>query len=188
MGRVKYRVIEKPSTEPVTLEDAKLHLRLNPDDDIEDEPIIRPIISAAREFCENITGRALVPQKIAAYPDANQRVVKLPMPPATQIDKIKAYMADGTEATLPPSAYYFDQVDGIVLLEDVPDGIRALNPIEITYQAGESTVPFSVRQAILLLIGHWYENREAVVVGAIASIEVNVTVQTLLNQYKAWWF
>lgn len=41
---------------------------------------------------------------------------------------------------------------------------------------------------MLLLIGHWYTNREAVVVGAFASVEVAQTVNSILNLYKVWWF
>jgi hypothetical protein len=38
--------------------------------------------------------------------------------------------------------------------------------ITATYQAGYTTTPPELDQAMLLLIGHWFENREGVVVGA----------------------
>ena len=58
----------------------------------------------------------------------------------------------------------------------------------ITYEAGTLELPATVQQAILLLVGHWYDNREAVVVGSVTSVEVGMAVKNLLNQNKDWWF
>ncbi len=59
-----------------------------------------------------------------------------------------------------------DAVDGLVsILEEPNVELRALNPITVEYAAGYTTgnaCPQSIRQAMLLLIGHWYQNREAV--------------------------
>jgi uncharacterized phiE125 gp8 family phage protein len=44
-------------------------------------------------------------------------------------------------------------------------------PIQVTYVAGygaAASVPQKYKQAMLLLIGHWYENRETVIVGTIS--------------------
>ena len=55
----------------------------------------------------------------------------------------------------------------------------------IAYTAG-GYVPFMVRQAMLLLIGHWYANREAVTTANTS--EVDMAAQAMLRQYKGWWF
>ena len=100
-------------TEPVTLAEAKLHLRINPGDTSEDS-LIKDLITAAREFCENYTGKELVGENVV--------------------------------------------------------------------------VPKTVKQALLLLIAHWYNNREAVVAANVVPREVELTVSPLLNQQKGWWF
>jgi uncharacterized phiE125 gp8 family phage protein len=48
-----------PSSEPVSLSDMKLHLRVDIDDD---DSLIQALISAARERAEDFTGRCFVPQ------------------------------------------------------------------------------------------------------------------------------
>ena len=65
--------------------------------------------------------------------------------------------------------------------------LRAARPVEIVYTAGFTELPKAIRQAMLLLIAHWYTNREAVVTGNVAAAEVPVAARTLLNQYKRWW-
>lgn len=188
MAYVKHRVLTPPTAEPVSLEDVKVYLRLIPGDDSEDEAVLKPLIGAAREYCENITGRALAAQTVAAYPVAGQQTISLPMPPLIQVDAIMAHGADGTRAALETSDYFVDEIAGQVFLERVPDGLRVVNPIEILYRTGYEEIPPAIRQAMLLLVGHWYENREAVEVGAVASTEVGMTARALLNQYRVWWF
>ncbi|WP_096232267.1 head-tail connector protein [Thermoanaerobacterium sp. RBIITD] len=52
-------LIEGPELEPVSLEEAKLHLRV---DGTEEDALISALISTAREFCESFTGRSLALQ------------------------------------------------------------------------------------------------------------------------------
>lgn len=60
---------------------------------------------------------------------------------------------------------------------------------EVVYQAGyaqledpnATAAPDDVQQAVLLLVGHWYENREAVVVGDSATDELPLAVSALLD-------
>lgn len=188
---MKYAVTTAPTVEPVTLADAKIHLRTVTGDTSEDTAIISPIITAAREFCENVTGRALAAQTIKAYPET-WGLWRLPRPPIATITSIKYYDTDNVEYTLAVADYQFDTVDGIVSILEIPaTTLRELNPIVIEYTAGYTTgnaIPMAIRQAILLLIGHWYENREAVVVEYVTSMEIDFCVKRLLAQYRAWWF
>ena len=52
-----YEVREPPKAEPLTLDEVKVWLRTITGDTVEDEPVIAPLIAAAREFAENVTGR-----------------------------------------------------------------------------------------------------------------------------------
>ena len=152
--------------------------------------LISPLITAAREYCENITGLALAAQTIQAYPDT-WGLWRLPRPPIVSVTSIKYYDIDDAVATMAAADYQLDTVDGLVnILEWPATDLRDLNPIVIEYVAGYTTCPMAVRQAMLLLIAHWYQNREAVMVSTGSysqSAEVAVGVQRLLNQYKVWW-
>ncbi|HIE72284.1 MAG TPA: hypothetical protein EYP98_20125 [Planctomycetes bacterium] len=64
---------------------------------------------------------------------------------------------------------------------------RVANGIEIDFTAGYGTeasdVPEPIRQALLLLVSHWYERRDPIEVGA-ANTMVPVPVSQLLEPYK----
>ena len=60
--------------------------------------------------------------------------------------------------------------------------------VEIESVPGPSAAITALCMAMLLLIGHWYQNREAVQVGSYASVEVAQTVRVLCNQYRTFWF
>jgi len=183
-----YSIATAPTAEPVTLADAKAHLRIVAGDTSEDAAIITPLITAAREYCENITGRALAPQTIEAYPERLDDIIVLPRPPVVSVTSVKYTDADGTETTMDAGNYIVDKVGGRIAFRTKPTFTPAVvNPVKITYEAG-TTPPKTIRQAMLLLIGHWYENREAVIVGAVASVKVELAVRSLLNQSKVWWF
>jgi hypothetical protein len=46
-------------------------------------------------------------------------------------------------------------------------------------------VPAELRQAVALLVGHWYQNREAVITGTIAT-EVDLAYRSLVVDYVAY--
>jgi len=189
---MKYAVSTPVATEPVTLADARLHLRINTGDTSEDAAIITPLITAAREYCENVTGRALAAQTIKAYPERFHRTLQLPREPIVSVSAVAYTDEDGVTTTMSASNYIVDTVGGSIAFKEIPNFCpRVANPIEITYSAGYTALPKAIRQAMLLLVGHWYENREAVVVGAytlFASVEVSMAVNSLLRQYKVRWY
>ena len=186
---MNYSIATAPTVEPVTLADVKVYLRTITGDTTEDAAIITPLITAAREYCENITGRALAAQTIEAFPNRFESVIELPRPPVASITSVKYTDVYGTETTMDAGDYLVDTKFGRVAFKKIPSFTPALlNHIKITYEAGTANVPKTIRQAMLLLIGHWYENREAVTVGAVASIKLELAVKALLNQSKVWWF
>lgn len=183
---MKYAVYTAPTVEPVTLADAKIHLRTVTGDTSEDSAIISPLITAAREYCENVTGRALAAQTIKAYPET-WGLWRLPRPPVVSVTSIKYYDEDDVEYTLAATEYQVDTIDGQILIkEDPSETLRDMNPIVVEYTTGNASCPKTVRQAMLLLIAHWYQNREAVITGGV-SAEVDIGVRRLLNQNKVWW-
>lgn len=183
---IKGVVTTAPSTEPVSLADAKIHLRTVMGDTSEDSAIITPLLSAAREYCENITGRALAAQTVKAYPDTwgtYPNMWQLPMIPIVSITSVKYYDENGTEYVMDSSDYQTDLPYGTMIILDEPTvALRKLNPIIVEYSAGYTAVPKSIRQAMLLYIADKYQNR-----GDELQEKVANAIDRLLYQYKAWW-
>lgn len=185
-------LVTPPSTEPVSLAEAKLHCHV--DDDTEDS-LIEGWIMAARQHIEEAIGRALITQTLEMRVDAWPERLYLPRPPAASIVSVTA-IDDSDEAhTLDASAFTLrtGTEPGYVVFDSSlrPSVVLAdMAGVRVRYVAGygeASDVPRPIRQAILLLVGHWFANREAVNVGNIVN-ELPFAVEALLSPYKMYWF
>jgi uncharacterized phiE125 gp8 family phage protein len=181
------RTVE-PTVEPVSLAEAKRHANVVATDD---DTLISALLQAAREQVESDASRALVTQtwrlKLHSF---FADLIELPRPPLVSVSSIVYLDQDNVSQTL-PAAYYrvdADRSPGVIwrdadytwpTISDQP------NAVTITYVAGygaAAAVPARAKQAILLLVGHWYKSREAV--GQVGS-EIALTYQRLINGLKA---
>ncbi len=173
------RQLTNPPVEPVTLEEAKLHCRIDVDDD---DTIINGLIATAREYCETFSGRAYVQRSLMLtmthWPSTRQII--LPRPPLASVASVVYIDADGNPQTLTAGTDYLVDLmhrwGRIVLPVAAQWPMEAMQPgtpIRITYTAGYETlpgppinytanVPEYVKTAMKLCIGNWYENRENV--------------------------
>jgi len=186
-------LITPPAREPITLEEARNHLRVDLDDD---DPYIQGLIQAAREMAEAFTWRALITQTwelaLDAWPEGD--TIELPRPPLQSVDSIIYTDSDGNANTMPASDYIVDtrSVPGRIVLAPgaswPSESLRPASAIVVRFVAGYGKeprdVPRAIRHAMLLLIGHWYEQREQVIVGAIPR-EIPVGFRALLWPYRA---
>ena len=101
-----------------------------------------------------------------------RRYVEIPRPPLQSVVFVKTYDDEDNPTTVDPSTYYVDTtstVGRVVRRRHVPwqRACRTADAIEIQWVCGYgddgSDVPEPMRQAALLLISHWFENRQAVV-------------------------
>lgn len=179
-----------PAVEPVTLADAKAHLRVF--NTTEDATITR-MIKAAREHIEETTGRAIVTQTWKLWLDAFPRdgKITLPRPPLIGVTAIKYVDTDGAEQTLPADVYG-EYPEGFVGTVARRHGkvwpATAVDPkaVEIEFQAGygatPSNVPSDLVSALLLLVDHFYHNRSETGDGPIT---VNpIASERLLGKFK----
>jgi uncharacterized phiE125 gp8 family phage protein len=180
-----------PATEPVTLAVAKLHCRIDSSDE---DTLLAGLITAARALVEEQTGRALVTQTFELRIDHWPALLFLPRPPAVAVERITYTGDTGETATLSPAAYAlrtgvqpaylrFDsnQRPPVTLADDAAICAR--------YTAGYGSaddVPAPLRQAILLLVGHFYTNREAL--GPTNRGALPFAVDALLAPYRVYWF
>lgn len=183
-----FSVAVQPATEPVSLAEAKLHLRVDGDDE---DTLIALQIAAVRQQVELEARRALVTQtlavRLAEWPLYGR--LALPQPPLQSVTHIKYTDEDGTEHTMSSGDYvcYTDPEPGHIVLKSgrtwPSADLQAGESIVITYVAGygaPTAVPARYKQAILLWLGAWYENRESIIVGtAIATMPM--AVRSLLD-------
>lgn len=183
------KLVTAPATEPLTLTEAKTHLRVDGSDD---DTYITSLITVARKYCEGFQNRAYITQTydltLDAFPINN---ITLKPPPIQSVTSIKYYDTAGTEYTFDASNYIVDtdSEPGRISLGYLKTWpiitLQPINGVKIRFTAGygdaASSVPETVKQAMLLLIGHWYENREPVITGMSVSSEIEFTARALLS-------
>lgn len=229
-----------PVTEPVSLDEAKLHLRVDLTDE---DTLIDTLIAAAREDCEKFQNRAYISQTWELWLDAfpSRNYIELPLPPfqcpvvtagsfvtgtvyrivslgttnftligasantvgvvftatgagegtgtATASGIVKYYGTDDTEYSISGADLIFDvkSEPGRIVLGYgsvwPSTTLRPANGVCITFIAGYGAaelVPSNVKQAILLMTGHLYENRVAIVSSGAVPHILPLGVEALL--------
>lgn len=169
------KVITGPAEEPITLADAKLHLRI---DGAAEDAYVTSLLKAARQTVEIETSRVLVSQTLVQTFDGYTpgKPLTLLRAPVASIVSVQHVGGDGATVTLDAERYLAALGEPALLhpAYGVSWPIARGQPgaVSVTYVAGygnAAAVPELAKAAIRLLLGHWYENREAVIVGTIAS-------------------
>lgn len=193
------RVVEPP--EPiVTLEDARRHLAELPE---EDEAYVEGLILAATTWIDGPTGwlgRALGIQTLEyAMEDFHSDAdgyIHLPFSPVLELLSIRVRASAENFDTIPPPEYEID-AGGVYPLSGAWPFVSGRNQrVIIRYRVGcakssgtpavwVANVPEPIRFAILLLVAHWYRNREAVVIGQSA-VNLPFAVDALLQPYRIY--
>ena len=178
-------LVTPPAAEPVTLAEAKAHLKV---DTTADDTLITSLVTAARARAEWHTGRAFVTQSWTLWLDAwpESGLIEIPLPPLQSVTQVKTYALDDTPSVLGPSVYHVDGASAPARLAGKidfapPANLRAVNAVEITFTAGyvaASAVPWPIKQAILQIVADLYANR-----GDEADI-VSSAAEALLAPYR----
>ena len=182
-----------PASEPVTTAEAKSHLRVDISDD---DTLIAGLVTAARQYAELYTGQSFIERTYRAdLPDFFDDMC-LPFGPVTAISSVKYYDTSSPNAlqTWAASNYTLqrDRVRRNNGVSFPSVGVQYDN-VQITYTAGwldqssprAANIPDTVKQAILLMVGDLYENREANILypGQLLN---NPTYTTLLSGYRMY--
>jgi uncharacterized phiE125 gp8 family phage protein len=194
---VKYRSLVRsvpPAVEPVTLAEAKAHLRV---DISTDDALIASIIKAAREWCEEYLDRSLVHTQWTMRMDSFPHEFVLPRPPMATSGTVTAtaitYTLE-TQAveTLDPATYRVDRHDTpgrirVVYAGTWPAHLFDENSVTVTwyggYGADGTSVPAAIRSAMLMIISSLYEHRTAVLTGTISK-EIEFGVKSMLDAHR----
>jgi uncharacterized phiE125 gp8 family phage protein len=185
------RRLSQPAVEPVSLAEAKQHLRV---DTADDDTYIGSLIKAAREWVEEYLDRSLVYTQWQVKADLFPVEFEVPRPPmatdGTFTAVVLSYEAtDGTTKTVAGSDYRVDRDATPAVVRNVyngtwpSDAVYDSNAITLTFWAGygadATNVPQVVKHACLMLVAHWYERRMAA--DAMGAREVPLGVRALLD-------
>lgn len=181
-------LLSAPAVEPIALADMKAFLRVETADD---DAIIAALIAGSRIHVEVQTRRALITQSWRLSRDswpAAGRLEVLPAPLQT-LSAARVYDADGIANDIDMQAFVPDPAASVLAFAPwalpVP-GRRAAGielDVVVGYGDDASDVPESMRQAIRLLVAHWYENRSLVASGT-SGVALPQTVAALLAPYR----
>lgn len=159
-------VTSAPAAEPVTVAEAKAHCRVDHDDE---DDLFSRWITAARQWCEAWTARRFVTQTLRMRLDGfpPDGVIRLKTGPVQSVSSVTYYDSAGTSQTL-SSTYYVADTDAdparIWLASGSTWPVTYDRPgaVSVTYVAGygaAAAVPAQVKQAILLIVEGWNDER-----------------------------
>ncbi len=185
------RLYTAPAVEPISLTEAKAHLRIEHD---LDNAFINTIVKAAREYAEMICWRGFVTQTWEvvneSFPAGNDAIL-LPKGTLASVTSVK-YLEDvaGVETTLATTEYLVDLTSApprvrLAFDKSWPNTRVQYNAVVVRYVIGcaQSEVPAPIKAAIMLLASQMYEYRVPEVLGTIIA-KVSFSFDNLLAPYR----
>lgn len=183
-----------PATEPITLTEAKSHLRVDVTDD---DTLITELIKAARQMVEGNTGRSLITQTwrltLDKFPP-NDESIQLERPPLVSVESVQYVDTAGATQTMATADYIVDtsHIQGEVALaydETWPETRPQRNAVIVNYTTGygaASAVPEILKGAIKLRLGDLFANREASIIGTIHTANPAADAIERMNAVRAF--
>lgn len=162
---MKLNLKTAPTVEPITLDEAKNHLKI---DSADDNALITALIKTARQLAEGETKRALITQTWEMFLDYAEPEIEIPKPPLQSIESINVIEDDGSESLVSPTIYM------VATSQNSPGRVKLVTGGSWPYHRGfasfiiefkggygdaASDVPELLKHGILLFLGHLYENR-----------------------------
>ena len=199
------KLVTAATAEPVLATEAKAHLRETATA-ASVTSLINGYIVGARDMGEEDTGRAWMKQtwdmKLDEFP-CDDGPILVPKPPLQSITSITYVNSTGGSSTLAATGYRVDRHSEPARITPAygaywPTTRDVTGAVTVRFVCGYTTasgaaagnpasVPRRLKQGLLLTVGHWYENRERVVVGEGAQ-ELPVAAKSLYNQLRVFRF
>lgn len=185
-------IVTPPVIEPITTSEAKAHLRV---EGSEENALIDLLIKTARRRAEGLTGRAFINQTWDYVLDApTGSIIKIPLNPVSSVTSISFTDKSAVTTVYSSANYVTDSISipGRVILKsgqtwDVD--LQEANGMAIRFVAGygaaRTDIPDDIRQAIFMLVGEWFENREAIATGTITA-KIPPETNELLWPYRVF--
>lgn len=179
MNRPHYSVVTPPTAEPITVDQASAHVRV---DSTDDQDYLAGLISVARQYIEDITGkvsaRATFRVVAESWEALGGQILPIMRSPLVAVTSIKYYAAGATTQTTMPGTDYtvcITTEPGRITLNDGISPGLATRPdaVEIVFTAGPERPeqsPPALRHAIKMMVAHLYEERVPVSVQELKEI------------------
>lgn len=177
--------LTQPTTEPITLAEAKEHCRVTHDDE---DAYIGVLISAARQWIEKTRSVALGSSTwqmtLPVFPDA--AVIRVACYPLTAVSSIEYVDTSGVIQTLSTDRYSVDLSGRVHSVVRKPTAtwpstrIDTDSGVRINFTAGYETIPPTFKHAVKIIVAHWYMAREPIITGTIVA-DVPLSVKSLLD-------
>jgi uncharacterized phiE125 gp8 family phage protein len=193
------RIVTQALLEPFTLAQARAHLNVDAEGSPpahEDDALIEILLTASREAVEQFTSRVLVDVEYELRVDRFSAEIDLPVAPVKVINSITYIDGNGATQTLATSVYEFDDHPDypkvrLAYGQTWPTIRGDANGVRIRFDAGytdndspnTNPMPKGLQAALLTLLRHWYENREAVIVGSSAN-EIPMGTQYMMMPHR----
>lgn len=196
------RVTEHPDSEPLDLEDVKVHLEAS---GTSKDAMITSLIKVARRICEAYSGLSFVTQervvRLDYFPTCGKVYIELPYGPVQSVTSFTYTNDDGDIVTLVEGtdfiadyhsspARVYPLYDGEI--DEWPTDLKRIpHCVNISYLAGYDDVsgeplPEEAKQAMLLQIAAMFENRQDEQTGFI-SHKINMNSEHILDTIKVYW-
>lgn len=184
---------------PVSVDEAKAHLRIDFDDD---DALISDLIEVVIDALESELRRAIVDQtwllKLSAFP---HHEIELPLPPLLAVESVSYFDSDNVLQILDPSLY---EVIGVgarmaqgsirpVTGQTWPAVYRRAEPVSVQFRAGYLTadsppvenVPKDLKQLIKLNVADFYQNRESMVIDNVTVSDLKIS-EWIRQRYRVY--
>jgi uncharacterized phiE125 gp8 family phage protein len=191
VNKYAIKTITAPTDEPIDSTEVKRHIAV---DTADFDTLINDYIKAARMYIEAKTGRQICTATYDLITDrlpAGRNVINVPKGELQSVTHIKYIDTDGAQQTLSSSKYKVSDSREPAIIQPAYDEVwpvsrREIDAVEIRFVCGygdSDVTPEGIKQAALMLVAHWFENREAVIVGTNVAT-VPLAVDALLTQYQ----
>ena len=179
-----------PATYPVTSAEVKAQLQIDSGDTTWDT-LIDAYIAAATAYLDGysgILGRCIISQTWEARFECFESEFELPFPDVSAV-VVKYYDIANALQTYSSSYYQLVQEACGSVVSVYPTSVYPAlsvtreDRVVITMTVGYSSVPAAIKQAILMIIGHWFTNRETVAIGQTVA-DIPFGASALLAPYR----
>ena len=180
-------LLTAPAVEPLSLAEAKAFLRVEHSDD---DALIAALAAGSRIHVETQTRRALITQhwrlSFDGWPEEGRIAIR--PGPLQEVTAARVLDFDGNAHAIDLQSFVADRGASALAFAPwampQPGRLAAGIELDVTVGYGDAAadVPEPLRQAIRLLVAHWYENRGLAAIGTVTVLPT--TVAALIAPYR----
>ena len=191
----RIELVAAPTTQPINIAETKKHLRIEHSDD---DVLIDSLIKTAIAYVDvkGALGKAMITQTWREWYSPNPTQIVVSLGPVQSVSAIKYYDADNTLQTDTLSNYLVLGTSSRTTIKPKsgftwPTTFARDDAIAIEYVIGygnsDTDIPATIRQALLMLVAHYYENRENELIGTISKT-LPFGFEDLINIERNHWY